>query len=350
LARLDVGQAEARKQKEVAGKETKVSLPLRSHRWWAVNSWWWWWWEWWWAVVFDENWLVSFPGVNLGFQDFKYGSSPSPIRPLHGTSEETSKTNNSTFHTAIYISPFPLLFQLLLHRYLFSDPFFPHVCAILSSSPLLQLLLKKDQHMSSSFTVSVTNDGGALISLQVTKDMTIETLKACISADLSIAPEQQQVTFSGTVLANTEATLESYGITAHEMLQVSVIGSSNAPAAPSAALAALQASANDTPVDDETLVDPSLRMEMLPPNLGPRQFHNIVRLNPQLLAQIEYTNPNLAKALRENDFSSMRGLLITYQMAAYMRKRKTDEEDQRLNDNPWDTDAQNAIAERIRKK
>jgi len=265
--------------------------------------------------------------------------------------KKRSKTNNnSTFHTAIYISPFPLLFQLLLHRYLFSDPFFPHVCAILSSSPLLQLLLKKDQHMSSSFTVSVTNDGGALISLQVTKDMTIETLKACISADLSIAPEQQQVTFSGTVLANNEATLESYGITAHEMLQVSVIGSSNAPAAPSAALAALQASANDTPVDDETLVDPSLRMEMLPPNLGPRQFHNIVRLNPQLLAQIEYTNPNLAKALRENDFSSMRGLLITYQMAAYMRKRKTDEEDQRLNDNPWDTDAQNAIAERIRKK
>jgi hypothetical protein len=27
-----------------------------------------------------------------------------------------SKTNNSTFHTAIYISPFPMLFQLLLHR------------------------------------------------------------------------------------------------------------------------------------------------------------------------------------------------------------------------------------------
>ena len=205
----------------------------------------------------------------------------------------------------------------------------------------------------SSFTVSVTNDGGALISLQVTKDMTIETLKACISADLSIAPEQQQVTFSGTVLANNEATLESYGITAHEMLQVSVTGGSNAsaaPSAPSAALAALQASANDTPVDDETLVDPSLRMEMLPPNLGPRQFHNIVRLNPQLLAQIEYTNPNLAKALRDNDFASMRGLLITYQMAAYMRKRKTDEEDQRLNDNPWDTNAQNAIAERIRKR
>ena len=143
------------------------------------------------------------------------------------------------------------------------------------------------------------------------------------------------------------------------MLQVSVTGGSNASAAPSApsassapsaALAALQASANDTPVDDETLVDPSLRMEMLPPNLGPRQFHNIVRLNPQLLAQIEYTNPNLAKALRDNDFASMRGLLITYQMAAYMRKRKTDEEDQRLNDNPWDTNAQNAIAERIRKR
>jgi hypothetical protein len=64
--------------------------------------------------------LIGFvPGVNLGFQDFKYGSSSSVCME---PPRKRSKTNNSTFHTAIYISPFPLLFQLLLHRYLFSDP------------------------------------------------------------------------------------------------------------------------------------------------------------------------------------------------------------------------------------
>jgi len=64
---------------------------------------------------------------------------------------------------------------------------------------------------------------------------------------------------------------------------------------------------------------------------------------------MEYTNPDLAKALRENNFESMRGLLIKYQMAAYSRKRKQTQEDQRLHNNPDSHEAQNAIAERIRR-
>ena len=212
--------------------------------------------------------------------------------------------------------------------------------------------------MSATFNISVTNQGGALINLQVSKDMTVELLKSCISADLSIPTETQILTYSGTPLEDNTATLESYGITSHEMLQVSVVGGSSSAAtaataatttttssSSSPALAALQASSPD----DDTLIDPSLRMEMLPPQLAPEKWHNIVRLNPQLLAQMEYTNPNLAKALRENDLPTSRGLLIKYQMAAFMNKRKTDQEDQRLNDNPWDTDAQSAIAERIRR-
>ena len=204
-----------------------------------------------------------------------------------------------------------------------------------------------------AFQISVVGTSGIMINLQVTQEMTVETLKACVSADMSLPPESQTLTFNGTTLVDNAATLQSYGISQNEMLQVSVVGSTtpgNASASTSAALSAIQSSSNGESVSEDVLVDPSLRMEMLPPNLGPQQFHDIVRLNPQLLAEIEYTNSALAKALRENDFSSMRGLLIKYQMAAYVRKRKQAQEDQRLNDNPWDTEAQNAIAERIRRE
>ena len=208
-----------------------------------------------------------------------------------------------------------------------------------------------------AFNLTVATDT-VVINLQATKDMTVETLKACIAADLSISSESQVLNFSGTVLADNAATLESVGITSDEMLQVTVLGSGSGSSSAATAAAAAAASpalealrTNPTSVgSEETLIDPSLRMEMLPPDLGPQQFHNIVRLNPQLLAEIEYTNPDLAKALRDNEFETMRGLLIRYQMASYLRKRKKNEEDKRLSDNPWDEEAQATISERIRRE
>ena len=84
---------------------------------------------------------------------------------------------------------------------------------------------QRTSSLTMAFNISVTNDGGALINLQVTKDMTIQTLKACISADLSIPSENQILRYQGTTLDNNDATLESCGITSHEMLQVSVASS-----------------------------------------------------------------------------------------------------------------------------
>ena len=168
-------------------------------------------------------------------------------------------------------------------------------------------------------------------------------------------------------MADDTKTLRDCGVTEHEVLQVSgsssaaaasgaVVGMRGAPSSATGAAAAASSSSSSSSssaaaagtAPAETLIDPTLRMEMLPGNLEPRRLHDIVRLNPQLLAEIEYTNSELAQAMRDDDFSKTRGLLIKYQMASYVRKRKQAAEDQRLNDNPYDAEAQAAIQERIR--
>ena len=205
-----------------------------------------------------------------------------------------------------------------------------------------------------AFQISVSNArSGALISLQVSGDMTIGLLKVVVSTEMSVPAENMTLSFQGVVLADDAKTLRDCSITEHQVIQVSS-GSGLSGAAVTNTSAQVSASASGSSSSSslsdstETLVDPSLRMDMLPGNLDPRRFHDIVRLNPQLLAEIEYTNSELAQAMREDDFSKTRGLLIQYQMSSYQRKRKQAAEDQKLNDNPFDADAQNVIQERIR--
>ncbi len=110
--------------------------------------------------------------------------------------------------------------------------------------------------------------------------MTVETLKACISADLSTDFSVSILSFNGTVLSDNTATLSSVNITSHEMLSVSTPGQTSAAprptAATSAALTALQSSTSSPTTNTEVLVDPSLRMEMLPTDLGPQQFVSLI--------------------------------------------------------------------------
>ena len=72
--------------------------------------------------------------------------------------------------------------------------------------------------------------------------------------------------------------------------------------------------------------------------------------NPHLLRQLDHINPNMAAAIRSDDPGAFRAFLIEQQMQKFMGQRAESMEVQRLNDNPYDMEAQRAIEERIRRE
>ena len=79
----------------------------------------------------------------------------------------------------------------------------------------------EEHFQTMTFNIGITSDKhrGGLISLQVTKLMTVETIKALISGYLSIPIRRQKLKYCDTILQNHRR-LEYYGVTSYEVFEV----------------------------------------------------------------------------------------------------------------------------------
>ena len=195
------------------------------------------------------------------------------------------------------------------------------------------------------FEISITSSQGAVVNLQVNEETLVSTVVAALSPADFPNLAHSCLSLNGVRLPE-DGKLGELNVKAGDMLFLT--GDSSAGGAASAG--ASKSAADDSRLKTEQVVDPELRLADLPPQIPPEQLLSIVRLNPQLMAELEHTNAPLAEAIKNNDIVNVRGLLLKMQMARYMQKREENLDIQRLNANPFDAEAQQRIEERIRQE
>jgi DNA damage-inducible protein 1 len=186
------------------------------------------------------------------------------------------------------------------------------------------------------FQVVVLNEQtGDMINLGVEPDENIENLKALIEVETRIPLAQQHLFFEGKELQNNE-TLVSKNIKSHEIISLR----RSAP----------QQQQRQQPVTN------------MPGNQGPgfiggvdilnvnaQQLLQIMRQNQPLLQQIQQTNPQLHQAVMNNDSATMERFLKPLQ-AQERRRRHEAELYRRLDQNPFDLEAQQLLEQEIKQR
>ncbi|BGP29372.1 DNA damage-inducible protein 1 [Rhodotorula toruloides] len=172
--------------------------------------------------------------------------------------------------------------------------------------------------------LTVATEDGATFSVDVGLDMELENLMALLEADSSILVDDQLVFHNGRQLTGLKDSLDSYGVKENDMLLLRQ--KSNDPASSQQAHVAGRNIAQDA----ETM-----RRQVLG--------------NPQVMADLRRTNPELADAAQNDParFRDLLGQLAAMQESARLQRER---EMQLLEADPFDVEAQKKIEEAIRQE
>ncbi|BGP00857.1 DNA damage-inducible protein 1 [Rhodotorula toruloides] len=172
--------------------------------------------------------------------------------------------------------------------------------------------------------LTVATEDGATFSVDVGLDMELENLMALLEADSSIPVDDQLVFHNGRRLTGFKESLDSYGVKENDMLLLRQ--KSNDPASSQQAHVAGRNIAQDA----ETM-----RRQVLG--------------NPQVMADLRRTNPELADAAQNDParFRDLLGQLAAMQESARLQRER---EMQLLEADPFDVEAQKKIEEAIRQE
>ncbi|BGO88867.1 hypothetical protein NBRC10512_002223 [Rhodotorula toruloides] len=172
--------------------------------------------------------------------------------------------------------------------------------------------------------LTVATEDGATFSVDVGLDMELENLMALLEADSSIPVDDQLVFHNGRQLTGLKDSLDSYGVKENDMLLLRQ--KSNDPASSQQAHVAGRNIAQDA----ETM-----RRQVLG--------------NPQVMADLRRTNPELADAAQNDParFRDLLGQLAAMQESARLQRER---EMQLLEADPFDVEAQKKIEEAIRQE
>jgi len=183
---------------------------------------------------------------------------------------------------------------------------------------------------------------GDLLSLDVYPDMTVDTLRSSIQAETRIDPTAQHIYHNGQLIADGAKTMEELHIADGDMLALHVRdmrGSSGIPTPAGATSAGSAAAARPAQQQGQ-------------PQRRPEQDPELVRLqilgDTRLRAEIQRQQPELSAALEDPQrFAELFN-------ASYDRERRERYERQqminRLNEDPFDVEAQARIEEMIRQE
>ncbi|EQC40635.1 hypothetical protein SDRG_01716 [Saprolegnia diclina VS20] len=167
----------------------------------------------------------------------------------------------------------------------------------------------------------------------------IENLKAIIEAEINLPMAHQILVLNGRQV-NPEHTVGQAGIQNNDLILVMTPAATAPPPAPAMGSARLGGPA--------TQARAGMTLRDIPPNCSAEQLIEIMRLNPQLLPQVESGNAPMAAAIRVNNVSEVRMLLMKQYMEAASRKYQEEQELIALNANPFSEEAQAKIEEAIR--
>ncbi|KAG9246538.1 hypothetical protein BJ878DRAFT_278052 [Calycina marina] len=182
-------------------------------------------------------------------------------------------------------------------------------------------------HITLNITAPSNNDND-LLSLEIALDTTIGILKESVYAETSFPPSTQHLYHNGQLLNDDTKTMEQLSIGDGEMLALHVRDNTRVPAAPSRPARQQTASSRAQP-DPETI-----RLQLLG--------------NPTLRQQFIDQRPELAGVIDDpRRFAEAIENLGRQEQEAQRRRQ---EEIERLNDDPFDMDAQLKIAEMIREE
>lgn len=164
--------------------------------------------------------------------------------------------------------------------------------------------------------ITVTTDGDEIYNLEIDSQMAIEDLKALLEAESGVSPQIQHLFYHGRELNEAKKTLEEYQVGQNEVIHMQ-------QAQPQ------QGSSSSGH-----------------PNFDVMRQH--VLRDPLLLQQLESTNPELARAARNDParFSAMVQQIEQTRRSAEMQKSQL----AAMNDDPFDIEAQKRIEDAIRQE
>jgi DNA damage-inducible protein 1 len=193
-------------------------------------------------------------------------------------------------------------------------------------------------------TLSISNpeiegDEGDLLSLDVYPDMTVDTLRSSIQAETRIEPSAQHLYHNGQLIADYSKTMSQLGIGDGDMLALHVRdmrGTTGVPAPAGAAPAAAGRPRPSAPRRDGR----------------PQQDPELIRLqvlgNAHLRAELQRQQPEMAAALEDPQrFAQLFNASFDREQRERLERQQMI---QRLNDVPFDVEAQARIEEMIRQE
>ncbi|CAH0048820.1 unnamed protein product [Clonostachys solani] len=177
-------------------------------------------------------------------------------------------------------------------------------------------------------------DQDNLLTLDVFPEMTVATLRESVQAESNIAPLSQHIYHNGRLLSDDAKTLEQLEIVDGEMLAVHVRDPRGNTGVPSQ---------SQRPQPQQRPAQQGAR---------PQQDPELIRLqilgNPAMRAQVQSQNPELASALE--DPARFAQILNDSYDREQRERMERQREIERLNDDPFNIDAQRRIEEMIRQE
>ncbi|CAI5469943.1 unnamed protein product [Closterium sp. Yama58-4] len=197
--------------------------------------------------------------------------------------------------------------------------------------------------------LTVTTADDRIVMIQVDNDELVENVKAILEVETGIPLPQQALLFNGQLLQNHQR-LNALGVADNDLLfltrqqpsqQRAPQGGASQPQARApggaAAAAAAAAPAAMAQQEDGSAVDP-------------QAFRQHVLSDPDLMARLLMSTPELGEAIRDNKVEEMQKVLRWMRKMHNDMRRKEQEEQELLSADPFDPEVQRRIEERIQQK
>ncbi|OQS05776.1 DNA damage-inducible protein 1 [Thraustotheca clavata] len=172
----------------------------------------------------------------------------------------------------------------------------------------------------------------------------IENLKAIIEAELNVPMNHQVLVLNGRQVTES-GTVGQAGIGNDDLI---VVVQGPAVAAPSNPFAPAMAAPSNPFPPATGQARAGMSLQDIPANCSAELLIEIMRLNPQLLRQIESGNPSMAAAIKANNVAEVRMLLMKQAMEVASRQYQQQQELKEIEANPFSEAAQAKIEEAIR--
>ncbi|CAI5968815.1 unnamed protein product [Closterium sp. NIES-64] len=194
--------------------------------------------------------------------------------------------------------------------------------------------------------LTVTTADDRIVMIQVDNDEQVENVKAILEVETGIPLPQQALLFNGQLLQNHQR-LNALGVADNDLLfltrqqpsqqRASQGGASQPQARAPGAAAAAAAPAAMAQQEDGSAVDP-------------QAFRQHVLSDPDLMARLLMSTPELGEAIRDNKVEEMQKVLRWMRKMQNEMRRKEQEEQELLSADPFDPEVQRRIEERIQQK